>query len=113
MLNCRRRGVMGSILGLGIKFLKVWRKNIGVVIDLRVYGTVIKKLPEPRSYLIQTNRGDYRRNRWHLIPAPHHTNKLTNSNLENGLPNYSHPASPPVLRSIRALTNKSELLKIP
>nr|CAH7731836.1 unnamed protein product [Callosobruchus chinensis] len=42
------------------------------VTDLKLYGKVIKKLDEPRSYLIETNSGIFRRNRWHLIPARYH-----------------------------------------
>lgn len=43
------------------------------VTDLRVYGKIIKVLDEPRSYLVQSNNsGIYRRNRWHLIPAPYY-----------------------------------------
>lgn len=42
------------------------------IIDLRVYGVVQQKLPQPRSYMIKTSRGTYRRNRWHLVPAPYH-----------------------------------------
>lgn len=40
--------------------------------DLKAYGKVVKKLNEPRSYLIETLRGTYRRNRWYLIPARYH-----------------------------------------
>ncbi|KAG5892339.1 hypothetical protein JTB14_011205 [Gonioctena quinquepunctata] len=44
------------------------------VTDLRVYGEVIKILDEPRSYLIESiNSGVYRRNRWHLVPAPYYS----------------------------------------
>ncbi|KAG5894930.1 hypothetical protein JTB14_008889 [Gonioctena quinquepunctata] len=44
------------------------------VTDLRVYGKVIKILDEPRSYLIESiNSGVYRRNRWHLVPAPYYS----------------------------------------
>lgn len=46
------------------------------VTDLRVYGKVLKKADDPRSYLIQTYDGIYRRNRWHLIHAPYY--KFTN-----------------------------------
>ncbi|KAG5887148.1 hypothetical protein JTB14_024257 [Gonioctena quinquepunctata] len=39
-----------------------------------VYGKVIKVLDEPRSYLIESiNSGVYRRNRWHLVPAPYYS----------------------------------------
>lgn len=41
------------------------------ITDLRIYGQVAKLADEPRSYYIQTTNGTYRRNRWHLIPAPY------------------------------------------
>ncbi|KAJ8935648.1 hypothetical protein NQ314_012711 [Rhamnusium bicolor] len=41
------------------------------VTDLRSYGKVVKKCEEPRSYVIQTQNGVYRRNRWFLITAPY------------------------------------------
>lgn len=59
---------------------KVW------ITDLRKYGFVLKKLDEPRSYLIQSDREKYRRNRWHLIPVSinskniHDTEELYNPN---------------------------------
>ncbi|KAG5874643.1 hypothetical protein JTB14_033697 [Gonioctena quinquepunctata] len=44
------------------------------VTDSRVYGKVIKILDEQRSYLTESiNSGVYRRNRWHLVPAPHYS----------------------------------------
>lgn len=61
--NARHRSKNLSDLSVGDY---VW------VTDLRVYAKVIKKLGEPRSYLIESNSGIYRRNRWHLIPAPYH-----------------------------------------
>nr|CAI5852327.1 unnamed protein product [Callosobruchus analis] len=43
------------------------------VTDLRVYAKIIDILEEPRSFLIESNSGcTYRRNRWHLIPAPYY-----------------------------------------
>ncbi|KAG5874125.1 hypothetical protein JTB14_015045 [Gonioctena quinquepunctata] len=47
------------------------------VTDLRVYGKVIRILDEPRSYLIESiNSGVYRRNRWHLVPAPYYSESI-------------------------------------
>lgn len=40
------------------------------IVDLQKYGRVLKKLDEPRSYLIKADRETYRRNRWHLISVP-------------------------------------------
>lgn len=40
------------------------------MIDKRIYGTITEVLPY-RSYIIETNQGQYRRNRWHIIPAPY------------------------------------------
>lgn len=42
------------------------------VTDLKLYGKIVQKLNEPRSYLIDTNSGFFRRNRWHLILAKYH-----------------------------------------
>nr|CAI5842741.1 unnamed protein product [Callosobruchus analis] len=42
------------------------------VVDIRKYGKVIEICPLPRSYIIQTELGKYRCNRWHLIYAPYH-----------------------------------------
>nr|CAI5867687.1 unnamed protein product [Callosobruchus analis] len=42
------------------------------VVDIKKYGKVIEICPEPRSYIIQTELGKYRRNRWHLIYAPYY-----------------------------------------
>ncbi|KAJ3644363.1 hypothetical protein Zmor_027028 [Zophobas morio] len=42
------------------------------VIDLRIYGKIIEVLREPRSYMVETNFGIYRRNRYHLVPAPYY-----------------------------------------
>ncbi|CAH1108075.1 unnamed protein product [Psylliodes chrysocephalus] len=48
-----------------------WRDSVWVI-DIRTYGKVIEILEEPRSYIIATQSGFYRRNRWHLIPAPYY-----------------------------------------
>ena len=40
------------------------------VIDLRKYGVISRKAKEPRSYFVKIEGVIYRRNRWHLIPAP-------------------------------------------
>ncbi|GBO10119.1 Uncharacterized protein K02A2.6 [Araneus ventricosus] len=40
------------------------------ITDRRVTGKVLKKTPYPRSYLVQSGRRVYRRNRKHLIPSP-------------------------------------------
>lgn len=56
------------------------------ITDIRKYGSVIKKLPQPRSYLVKTNHGVYRRNRWHLIPAPFQLVSQPNQNALNSLP---------------------------
>ncbi|KAJ8946511.1 hypothetical protein NQ318_004646 [Aromia moschata] len=60
------------------KELSLLKVNDSVwVTDLRVYGKIIQILSEPRSYLVETVRGVYRRNRWHLIPAPYHVPNFT------------------------------------
>lgn len=57
--------------------------NVGdkvFVIDLKHYGKILKCGPEPRTYLIETGRGIFRRNRWHIISCPL---DLYNNNCEN------------------------------
>jgi len=45
---------------------KVW------IIDMRVYGVILKVQDKPNSYCIRTKKGNIvRRNRWHLVPAPY------------------------------------------
>lgn len=41
------------------------------VTDLRSYGKIVSILNEPNSFLVETNFGVYRRNRWHIIPTPY------------------------------------------
>ncbi|KAL4708783.1 hypothetical protein ACJJTC_011747 [Scirpophaga incertulas] len=50
------------------------------VIDLRKYGVIVRKAKEPRSYFIKIQGFTYRRNTWHLIPAPFYHN---NANLKS------------------------------
>ncbi|GBM62402.1 Uncharacterized protein K02A2.6 [Araneus ventricosus] len=40
------------------------------ITDRKVTGKVLQKTPYPRSYLVQSGRRVYRRNRKHLIPSP-------------------------------------------
>lgn len=51
------------------------------VTDLKEYAKVVKKLDVPRSYLIKSEvtGTEYRRNRWHLIPAPYRNIQDSNS----------------------------------
>lgn len=80
MFNKRHRAKNLSILEVGSH---VW------VVDLRQYGIVIKKLKYPRSYLVEVNSKEYRRNRWHLIPAPfkeHDDSKSLDSYSNRELP---------------------------
>lgn len=47
------------------------------IIELRVYGRIVKRLNTPNSYLIRTERGSLiKRNRWHLVHAPHKRDDL-------------------------------------
>lgn len=39
------------------------------VVNLKQYGTVVQRLEEPRSYMVNVNGTLYRRNRIHLIPT--------------------------------------------
>ncbi|CAB3262453.1 unnamed protein product [Arctia plantaginis] len=49
--------------------------------------TVIYKEKEiknnQQSYVVKTDRGEYRRNRWHLIPAPYHNNNIEEKDYVN------------------------------
>ncbi|CAG9825708.1 unnamed protein product [Phaedon cochleariae] len=45
-----------------------------------MYGKILKQLEEPRSYLVETKSGTFRRNRWHLVPAPYY--QFTPNNFE-------------------------------
>src|SRR5258705_9116831 len=42
----------------------------GWVTDIRSEGIISRNLPEPRSYLVQTPTGSFRRNRRHIIASP-------------------------------------------
>lgn len=42
------------------------------VVDIRKYGRVVEVCEEPRSYIVETDVGQYRRNRWHLVLAPYY-----------------------------------------
>ncbi|KAL4706285.1 hypothetical protein ACJJTC_017452 [Scirpophaga incertulas] len=51
------------------------------IIDLKMYGIVMEKCKQPRSYIVNTDRGKFRRNRFHLVKAckeierePHNSN---------------------------------------
>ncbi|KAJ8968580.1 hypothetical protein NQ314_002246 [Rhamnusium bicolor] len=60
------------------------------VTDLRSYGKVVKKCEEPRSYVIQTQNGVYRRNRWFLITAPYcDKEKVTQFESPIDIPKFS------------------------
>ena len=41
------------------------------ITDLRRHGQIMKKLKEPRSYLVETDKRTVRRNRINLVPAPY------------------------------------------
>ena len=42
------------------------------IIDMRVYGNIVKVNAEPNSFTVKTVKGTVvRRNRWHLVPAPY------------------------------------------
>lgn len=59
------------------------------IIDLRVYAVVIRKLQQPNSFLLKTERGSViRRNRWHLVDAPYYkiqvpTNDFTSAIIDD------------------------------
>lgn len=58
------------------------------VTDIKEYAKVVKVMDTPRSYLIESAWGTvYRRNRWHLIPAPYYTFPDTQTILP---PSYNH-----------------------
>lgn len=74
------------------------------VTDLRVYAKILEILDEPRSYLIESNSGIYRRNRWHLIPAPYYTQ-------QQFTPAYTSPDNYQSLNSNNNSSNLTETYK--
>ena len=61
------------------------------VTNLHGYGKVYKKLPQPRSYLVDVNGKYYRRNRWHLIKVQDSTNSKEEIRYNY---NYSYGSRP-------------------
>ena len=47
--------------------------------DKKTRGTVVKE-SSPRSYVVKTSGGTYRRNHRHLLPLPDDTQRLSESN---------------------------------
>ncbi|KPJ18498.1 Transposon Ty3-I Gag-Pol polyprotein [Papilio machaon] len=60
------------------------------VIDLRKYGLIVRKAKEPRSYFVAIDGVQYRRNRWHLIPAPFKNNKENNTYGRDIFEHFQH-----------------------
>lgn len=55
--------------------------------DKREYGKIVKKAEEPRSYIVETQKGTVRRNRFHLVPAHEIPNSRTDApDVEIALP---------------------------
>lgn len=52
------------------------------MIDMRMYGKIIKIHESPNSFIIKTEDGSstIRRNKWHLPPAPFKTNVVGKNN---------------------------------
>ncbi|GBM16923.1 Transposon Ty3-I Gag-Pol polyprotein [Araneus ventricosus] len=74
------------------------------ITDRRVTGKVLQKTPYPRSYLVQSGRRVYRRNRKHLIPSPDfHPEHETE--VDSDVAGYQHPPAdadpgcPPLMSS--------------
>lgn len=67
------------------------------VIDIRKYGKVIKKCNEPRSYMVQTDYGIFRRNRWHLIEAPYYFGEF---NITPTWPTHSQVSSNDIVNEL-------------
>lgn len=64
-VDYNRRHRSGRLATLGVNDA-VW------IIDLRVYGHIVKVLDAPNSFSVRTERGSLiKRNRWHLVPAPY------------------------------------------
>ncbi|KAJ8911591.1 hypothetical protein NQ315_015337 [Exocentrus adspersus] len=72
------------------------------IVDIRKYGKIVKICDKSRSYIVNTEVGQYRRNRWHLIYAPYHfppnrdespTPILSDGRLNNSysIPPFRHP----------------------
>lgn len=65
------------------RMLSTLCKGDGVwIIDLRRYGVIIEESKYPNSYLINVNNRIFRRNRYHLIEAPH-KNECSQKNKNN------------------------------
>lgn len=74
-----------------VKELTKLKKGDNVwIVDLKIYGVIVKQLSEPRSYLVQTERGIFRRNRWHLIEASY---KKLESSIVQTHPNQNYNAA--------------------
>jgi len=64
----------------GAKELSVLKNGEAVwITDLRRHGKIVRKLKEPRSYLVETDKRTVRRNRVHLVPAPYYTDENTST----------------------------------
>ncbi|GBN39601.1 hypothetical protein AVEN_222848-1 [Araneus ventricosus] len=74
------------------------------ITDIRVTGKVLQKTPYPRSYLVQSGRRVYRRNRKHLIPSPDF-HPESESEDDSDVTGYQHsptdadPRCPPLISS--------------
>ncbi|UYV63180.1 hypothetical protein LAZ67_2003365 [Cordylochernes scorpioides] len=55
------------------------------IVDLRTWGKVMKKAPTPRSYFIETPRGVFQRNRFHIRKGYPRTYPLTAEEIRRNL----------------------------
>ncbi|GBO34392.1 hypothetical protein AVEN_218183-1, partial [Araneus ventricosus] len=74
------------------------------ITDRKVTGKVLQKTPYPRSYLVQSGRRVYRRNRKHLIPSPdfHPEHEPEDDSDVTGYqhsPDDADPGCPPLMSS--------------
>ncbi|GBL84552.1 hypothetical protein AVEN_63710-1 [Araneus ventricosus] len=74
------------------------------ITDRRVTGKVLQKTPYPKSYLVQSGRRVYRRNRKHLIPLPdfHPEPEPEDDSDVTGYqhsPGHTDPGCPPLMSS--------------
>jgi hypothetical protein len=68
------------------------------IIDLRVYGVVLRRLETPNSFLIKTETGTtVKRNRWHLVPAPYKLESGREKAFDVGAPTFLEEESGDVM----------------
>ncbi|GBL72835.1 hypothetical protein AVEN_80947-1, partial [Araneus ventricosus] len=83
------------------------------ITDRKVTGNVLQKTPYPRSYLVQSGKRVYRRNRKHLIPSPDfHPEPQPEDDFDVTVyqhsPDDADPGCPPLMSSSHSRKTYSE-----